>query len=118
VASGHDLSDGGLAVALAEGCFGGGLGALIHLSPTALAPEARGSPRARLAALYAESHSRFVVSVDPTRRSEFEAALGTEAVLIGEVTAEPRLTIAWEGEPVLDLEVGDLLAAWQGGLQP
>jgi phosphoribosylformylglycinamidine synthase II len=116
VASGHDLSDGGLAVALAECCFGGGLGARLALSPEVLAPEARSSARARLAVLFAESHSRFVVSIDPARRADFEAALGEEAVLVGEVTADSRLTIAWEGEPVLDLEVGDLLTVWQGGL--
>ncbi len=116
VASCHDLSDGGLTVALAECCFGGGLGARISLSEEVLGPEARGSQRARPAALFAESHSRFVASVDPARRADFEAVLGAEAVLIGEVTADPRLAVAWEGERVLDLETGDLLAAWQGGL--
>lgn len=116
VASGHDLSDGGLAVALAESCFGGGLGARISLSPAVLAPEDRGSARARLAALFAETHSRFVVSVDPARRADFEEALGTDAVLLGEVTADPRLAVAWESEPLADLATGDLLAAWHGGL--
>jgi len=116
LASCHDLSDGGLAVALAECCFGGGLGARLSLSEEVLHPEARGSARASLAALFAESHSRFVASVDPARRTEFEAALGAEAVLLGEVTDDPLLTVSWQEQPLLDLETGALLAAWQGGL--
>ena len=44
------------------------------------------------------------------------ACSGRGAVLIGEVTTDPRLSITWEGEPVADLATGDLLAAWQGGL--
>ncbi len=116
VASCHDLSDGGLAVALAESCFGSGLGARISLPAAVLDPEARAGGRAGWAALFAESHSRFLVGVDPASRPGFESLLGAEAVLIGEVTADPRLSVTWEGEPLVDLATGDLLAAWQGGL--
>ncbi len=76
----------------------------------------RAGDRAGWAALFAESHSRFVAGVDPALQPAFESLLGAEAVLIGEVTAEPRLSVTWEGEPVMDLATGDLLAAWQGGL--
>ncbi|HSQ36798.1 MAG TPA: AIR synthase-related protein, partial [Acidimicrobiia bacterium] len=116
VASCHDLSDGGLAVALAESCFGGGLGARISLPAAVLDPEARAGGRVGWAALFAESHSRFIVGVDPASRPGFESLLGAEAVLIGGVTADPRLSVTWEGEPLVDLATGDLLSAWQGGL--
>ncbi len=56
VKSAHDCSEGGLAVALAECCIGGNLGAEIQLSATGLRPEQ---------ALFNESQSRIVITVAP-----------------------------------------------------
>lgn len=64
LASCHDLSDGGLAVALAESCFGNNLGAFIdHLD---LIP---GSVRED-SLYFGESQSRVIVSCDPDRKEE------------------------------------------------
>ncbi len=57
VNSAHDLSDGGLAVALAESCIGGGLGAEVDVST-----ELRND-----IALFSESQSRILLSAAPDR---------------------------------------------------
>ena len=59
----HDLSDGGLAVALAETTFGYGYGAEIDLPTTGL-------PLATQ--LFSESHSRFLATVAPEDVVAFE----------------------------------------------
>ncbi|MFK8003707.1 MAG: phosphoribosylformylglycinamidine synthase subunit PurL [Polyangiales bacterium] len=62
--SAHDVSDGGLAVALAESCIAGGVGAVTTL-PASL--DASTSARA-----FAEEPSRVVVSVAPEHAAEIE----------------------------------------------
>jgi phosphoribosylformylglycinamidine synthase subunit PurL len=62
VTSAHDLSEGGLAVALAESCLQGGTGAHLEL-PGTLAPHV---------ALFSESQSRAVVSVPAQSLADFE----------------------------------------------
>ncbi|AFG36197.1 phosphoribosylformylglycinamidine synthase subunit PurL [Spirochaeta africana] len=85
IATIHDLSDGGLAAALAEGCIGGRIGARIDL-PGSQHP---------VIELFSESASRFVVTVPPEHRQEFaKAAAGRSDVLqLGTVTEEPLLRI-------------------------
>ncbi len=63
LASAHDCSDGGLAVALAESAISGGQGFAVAL-PGDLPPHV---------ALFAESASRALVSVRPDRATELEA---------------------------------------------
>ena len=57
LASAHDCSDGGLAVALAESCILGNLGATVTARP-----EGRWD-----AALFGEAPSRILVSLDPSK---------------------------------------------------
>ena len=59
LASAHDLSDGGLAVALAESCLAGGIGLSVTLP---------GDP---FVALFSESAARAVVEVRPGAEAEF-----------------------------------------------
>ncbi|MGE4504588.1 MAG: AIR synthase-related protein [Desulfovibrionaceae bacterium] len=81
----HDCSDGGLAVALAEMALGGRLGAEVDLTD---APREAGI--GRLALLYAESHSRLVVTVRPENRDAFEALFtGGSVARIGTVGGGP-----------------------------
>ncbi len=79
LSSAHDVSEGGLAVALAEACFGDpAIGAVIEL-------ERDGRPDALL---FGESHSRIVVSLkekDCRRLRELASAEGVPAVPIGRV---------------------------------
>ncbi|MFM7265152.1 MAG: phosphoribosylformylglycinamidine synthase subunit PurL [Cyanobium sp.] len=104
VASAHDLSDGGLAVAAAEACLAGGLGAQLHLPAGSARPD-------RL--LFAEGGARVLVSVPAARAGAWSSALAragdtVPAQALGTVTAEPNLTIQRGETPLLQLPVATL----------
>ncbi|HJT88689.1 MAG TPA: phosphoribosylformylglycinamidine synthase subunit PurL [Bryobacteraceae bacterium] len=106
VESAHDLSDGGLAVALAEACFGG-VGARIDVESD-LAPE-------RL--LFHEGPSRILIS---TARPEEVAAIaarhGVEVLAAG-VTIENELSIRQNGQLLAQWEISPLRAAYEQALE-
>lgn len=123
VRSCHDLSEGGLAAALAEMALAGDLG--IHAS---LGNVPRADDAARSAALlFSESPTRFLLEVRP----ELAGTLVEEAVgrgvpcgRVGEVVGPaasgraPRLTVlGLDGSPVVDASVSDLKEAWQRPLR-
>jgi len=114
--SSHDLSDGGLAVALAEITFGTGVGLRANLDPVTDSIDAAGaldSQRRLLAALYSESHSRFVVTVRPEHRAVFERHLGGEALRIGETMAVPDFRLTAQGRPIVECTCSELEQSWQ-----
>ena len=109
VRSCHDLSEGGLAVAVAEMAFAGGLGATIHLQRIG----GQTDDRARL---FSESPSRFMVEVEPANRAALAAIFQEAQVvcdLVGEVTASDRLTIEGAQGTHFGLPLNDLKEAWQ-----
>ncbi|MCO4820717.1 MAG: hypothetical protein KC469_01525 [Flavobacteriaceae bacterium] len=108
IASSHDLSDGGLAVALTESAFGGTLGAKIELDQL---PNLGSVVR-----LFSESHSRFVVSIAPENKEAFEELMGERATFLGTVTEYPSLEIKEEGEVLVQLKNELLQNAWNEGL--
>jgi phosphoribosylformylglycinamidine synthase subunit PurL len=89
VASGHDLSDGGLAVALAEACLATGAGATVTLPP--------GDP---FTLLFSESAARALIEVRPGAEEEFGAlcaSSGVPAAVIGSTGGQSlRLTGLFE----------------------
>ncbi|BDQ33826.1 AIR synthase-related protein [Pseudodesulfovibrio portus] len=108
----HDCSDGGLGVALAEMCIGGRLGAEVDLDavPTCGDMNLTG-------VLYAESASRFVVTVKPADRAAFEALFAGQILgLIGQVSNAPKLIAKYAEETVLNEEVGALAQAFKATL--
>ncbi|MDB5270288.1 MAG: phosphoribosylformylglycinamidine synthase, partial [Hymenobacter sp.] len=102
----HDLSDGGLAVALAETTFGYGYGATVEL------PES-GLPLATQ--LFSESHSRFLATVAPEDAVAFEQLLGNRATRLGHVTLDGQLTVRHAGQTVISANTATLRAAWTNG---
>jgi phosphoribosylformylglycinamidine synthase II len=111
VASCHDCSEGGLAVALAEMAFAGGLG---------IEADVRGLPASKDcwrtdAQLFSESNSRYIVEVAPENYDAFaKKMLNLPFGQLGEVTAEPRLVIRSEpGESLVDADLDSLRQAWQ-----
>ncbi|HQR38821.1 MAG TPA: phosphoribosylformylglycinamidine synthase subunit PurL [Blastocatellia bacterium] len=109
VRSAHDCSDGGLAVALAEGCFSSyrkdAVGARIALTDDVDATNV----------LFGEAPSRAVLSVRPdavARVMEIAAELGVRIARIGEVGGD-RLTISVNGDNAIDRPVADLERAWR-----
>jgi phosphoribosylformylglycinamidine synthase len=111
VRSCHDLSEGGLAVGLAEMAFAGGFGAEVDLAPLEDADNINDAATL----LFAESNTRFVVEVANDHSREFEAHFGQLPVTqIGEVTKSPRLRVHdRRGTAVIDSELADLKSAWQ-----
>ena len=108
VRSCHDLSEGGLAVAVAEMAFAGGVGADLT-APT----ETGGLADAAL--LFAESTTRFIVEVTAANAAAFEACVGDVPLTrLGQTCKESRLRIAGaNGEWVVWAALKDLKEAWQ-----
>jgi phosphoribosylformylglycinamidine synthase subunit PurL len=103
VSSAHDVSDGGLACALAESSFAGGLGCQVDLQPLrerGCAPEA---------ALFGEGCGGFLLSGE-REALEGLAGAGVEVLVLGKVGGD-RLDVA-AGELALDVSVEDARAAW------
>jgi len=111
VRSCHDLSEGGLAVAVAEMALAGELGVELTLDPTSdQAPASE-------ALLFSESPGRFVVEIaeeDAHRFDELFAAL--PRTLIGCVTQNARFAVRQGTSTVLDLTVEQLDSAWRAPL--
>jgi phosphoribosylformylglycinamidine synthase len=107
VESAHDLSDGGLAVALSECCFGpNGIGADITLD-SELAPEML---------LFHEGPSRILVSTSQPEAVLAEARKNSvKAVEIG-VTLKARVVVRNRTETYFDSMIEDLKLVWSESL--
>src|SRR5262249_28242132 len=95
----HDCSDGGIAVALAEGCVSGParVGCRVVLD----------GPERRDLALFGEGPSRILVEVEGGRQGAFEALMGEWAIpwsWIGD-TGGARLTVTLGGKTVVDADL-------------
>jgi phosphoribosylformylglycinamidine synthase subunit PurSL len=108
IVSSHDISDGGLAVCLAECIIGVDLGASIKIDDPVLSPESW---------LFSESHSRFVVSIKPHHQKDFEALMGSDATQIGLVITDPVLNISINNKSVINLRAAELEQSWSAPLQ-
>jgi phosphoribosylformylglycinamidine synthase subunit PurL len=111
VQSAHDISDGGLAVTLAESCFAAdGLGAHVKL-------DAEGPAET---AVFHERGARTIVSVTPLKLA---AVLNTArqynvaAHQIGQVIRGDAFRIQYKGNAVIDSSVSALRDAWATSLK-
>jgi phosphoribosylformylglycinamidine synthase len=111
----HDLSEGGLAVALAEMAFAGGVGA--DVTGLAAMPVTEELPD--VVRLFSESATRFVIEAKPGHADALAAAFaGLPFAKIGRTTEEPRLRIAGaSGEWLVWAKLGELKEAWQRPLR-
>ncbi|KAB8129877.1 phosphoribosylformylglycinamidine synthase subunit PurL [Gracilibacillus oryzae] len=104
VVSAHDISEGGLAVAVAESLFTGkGFGANIAVEGELTA------------ALFSESQSRFVVSVKEADRQAFEQAV-ENAHYLGTVSNQGKLVVSNGTEEVINEEIEALQQLWRGAI--
>ena len=110
VRSCHDLSEGGLAVAVAEMAFAGGVGVDVTALPGDLPDEVK---------LFAESCTRFLAEVKPEHSAAFEACFaGLPLAKVGVTVAEPRVRIAGEGgEWLIWSKLAELKESWQKPLR-
>jgi phosphoribosylformylglycinamidine synthase len=106
VRSCHDLSEGGLAVALAEMVFAGEVGAEV----TDL-----GSGGSDEVLLFSESPTRFVIEVEPGKVAALEACWANRAWLrrIGTTVKEPRLRIVGTAGTLVDVPAKEMQEVWK-----
>jgi phosphoribosylformylglycinamidine synthase len=113
VASAHDLSDGGLLVALAESCLAGGLGAQLELP-------ASGQRLDRL--LFAEGGARVLVSVSADREGAWREHLAAASASappsfrLGVVAQEARLRLLQDGVELVAEPLEVLANAYEQGI--
>jgi len=108
----HDLSEGGLAVAVAEMCIAGRLGAVVHLDALI---ESADAGALIIPLLFSESNGRLLIEVAETDAPAFEALFaGQTLTWIGTVVEEPRLSVVVNGAAIIDLQVEQLVKAWKG----
>ena len=102
IESAHDCSEGGLAIALAESAFKYQLGLSVQF----------GLPSAQL---FAETPSRFVLTVAPENQTRFEEMMGDAAVLAGKVTDEAIIEIsATDGQ--IKIETAVARKCWEDAI--
>ncbi|MGC2232506.1 MAG: AIR synthase-related protein, partial [Candidatus Acidiferrum sp.] len=123
VQSAHDISDGGIAVTLAESCFA----AALSVAGTGQAAPVLGttvnlgdSPAPAEHALFGERGARCVVSVSPIKLAavlETARQYGVGAREIGEVHLGSALRIEYKGRAVVDSPVDSLRDTWANSLE-
>ncbi|HEX4001769.1 MAG TPA: phosphoribosylformylglycinamidine synthase subunit PurL [Candidatus Acidoferrales bacterium] len=113
IVSAHDVSDGGLAVTLAESCFdGGGLSADVDASAAA-------TGEASEIALFGERGARAVVSTpigSLARLEAIAAECGVQALRIGTVS-RGEFRIQYKGATVVRDAIESFRRAWTGSLE-
>ncbi len=120
VQSAHDISDGGLAVTLAESCFASSVVGLQHVAPHLGAHVKLEEAVPAEAAAFNERGARAIVSVTP---SKLAAVLDTArqykvaAHQIGQVTRGDVFRIQYKGREAIDSSVETLRDAWAHSLE-
>lgn len=108
----HDLSEGGLAVAAAEMSFAGQLGLEVDFDR---ALQASGLTAVEF--LFAESNSRFLIEVDASRQSEWDALMAEVAhAQLGRVADGQQVTMRAGRDVWVDKPWSELFDAWHGPL--
>lgn len=106
LSSAHDLAEGGLAVAIAESCIGGKVGATITVNA-----EGRLDER-----LFGETCGKIVVSVSAENQAAWEAHLNANIAdnwqQIGEVQDSGDLVIASGNTTLIDVSIGAMTKSW------
>jgi phosphoribosylformylglycinamidine synthase len=113
ILSAHDVSDGGLAVTLAESCFvSDGLSAEISLAADA-------APEAPEYALFGERGARAVVSVAPASLARLNSIAAQYNVRVSPIGAVTRgdFSIKHAGGPVIQGPIASLRDAWSHSLK-
>ena len=105
----HDISDGGLALAAAEMCFGNKLGCELFLDKVLYEGQSQDD-----LILFSESASRFVVEVLPENKEKFEESMkSVDISIVGCVTNNNNLTISGiDGQVVVDAKIDKLKKVW------
>jgi phosphoribosylformylglycinamidine synthase II len=105
LAAAHDLSEGGLAVAIAEMCLAGRLGATVSLPSADL-----DTPTL----LFSESNGRLLLEVPPAHANTVEQHFaGVSLAQLGTVTDDDQLIVKNVDTISLDVSLTKILHAWK-----
>jgi len=96
VRAAHDLSEGGLAVTVAEMCIGGRLGASLTVNED----------------VFKETNGCLLVEVRPQEAAAFEAAMAEQAHQRLGVVTGTRLNLSNPDQALLSIPVAELVTAW------
>jgi phosphoribosylformylglycinamidine synthase len=109
--SARDISDGGIAVALAQAAFPNGIGATVEQDQSLMAHPLFG--------LFAEPASTVLVSTHPSNVSIIEKLACKHDFLAARIgtTAGQRLEISVDGESFISAPLGDLRKPWAAALE-
>ncbi|MGY3766584.1 phosphoribosylformylglycinamidine synthase subunit PurL [Vagococcus vulneris] len=99
IESAHDCSEGGLGVALIESCFKNRLGF-------------KGTFQQEANYLFAETPSRFVVSIKSKNQEEFELLMGSVATLIGEIVETPSFNLVCRDQKII-VNIDEAKKLWE-----
>lgn len=100
----HDISDGGLAVSLAESAFAGGYGIEVDIDNVPVTSEMRDD-----FLLFSETPGRFVVSIGKENKDKFENLMkGVPFAFIGYVSDSRELVIKRGGRVIIAEEIDKL----------
>src|SRR5499427_7508880 len=116
VVSAHDISDGGLAVTIAESCFA----TAQHIAPYLGATLTVKDDGPAESALFGERGARSIVSVAPETIAALQsvaAQYGVAADPIGQVTADGMLSIQYKGRVIIDAPVKALRDIWADSIE-
>lgn len=105
VESVHDVSEGGMGIAIPEMTIGSNIGALIDLSSLAVRPDF---------AVFSEPQSTWIVEVKAEKEDSFVETMGGEATKLG-ITQNSMLSISNGNENVVSLPVDKILNYWKKG---
>ncbi len=114
VQSCHDLSEGGFAVALAEMCIAGRLGAIVSIDKKTCwdCIEAE-------TFIFSESLGRLILEVAPEHRDQIDDLFGDGICdVIGVVNENPDVIFDYYGAVMLKTNVDALELAWRGEVAP
>ncbi len=110
VRSCHDCSEGGIAVALAEMAFAGGLGVEADLAGLPVSSDCVKS----FAKLFSESNSRYVIEVKPENYNEFaKIMLNVPFGQIGEIVESNSLKVSDGSKKLIEASIDELKGSWQ-----
>lgn len=104
----HDISEGGLAVALAEMSIAGRCGAEVNIYPLS-------SSLSIQALLFSETLSRFVLEVSPEHRDNVMAHFAKQPFIeIGKTTTTDAFTIVYGVDDIINTNIQILETFWRG----
>jgi phosphoribosylformylglycinamidine synthase subunit PurL len=111
IRSARDISDGGIAVALAQSAFAKGIGATVEQDPSLLAHPLFG--------LFAEPASTILVTTDHGNLSELDAIAGQHNFFSAHIgtTGGARLEITVDHQPFISAPLSELRTLWASALE-